>query len=399
MGRRARSVAMSLALSLALSTRSQATTSSLDASGMHKASTPACGTDRALPLASRRFVFPRDDGAHDGYAVEWWRTFGRVTDDAGKRFDFSVNVSRFAIDARASTVHASASRWFARHLVTTSYELLDEQTLEVVRKTSVDREDGLDAAIGSDGLSIVSPVLTYASSQRARSSSGHFAIAVRDTSNTNRIALDQRPLRAALPLGPGGLMRTGSCASSEAYAYAYTRNATKGALRFHGVDHRVSGTTWFEHEFAQRELVARDTGWSRFEIQFDDGRDIDARFAHDRAGNVVATSGAFVAADGSITYLTSASVKTTLPPDARERDAIWHSDESDVTYPAMWFFLAKPSHLGLATVEMTHDQEIHEPGRAPYYWGAIVVEKYGPPGGDPGHGFVELTGYATARRT
>jgi predicted secreted hydrolase len=355
-----------------------------------------CGS-RDRGLAPRRFIFPRDNGAHDAYPEEWWRTFGRVSDAAGDRFDFSVNVSRFALATDASNVGTTGNRWSARGIVTTSYEFLNEQTLEVKRGTFVDRQSRIGAKIADDGLSIVARGLTYSEVSQSRSRARHFALSVRDAGDANAISVVQSPTNAALPLGPGGVMQTGSCLSNAAYAYAYTRNATRGVLRFDGVDHRVSGSTWVEHEFADRELSARDAGWDRFEVQFDDGRDVDARFARDAVGNVVATAGVYVAADGDVTYLTPGSAGTMLPPEAHERDAQWHSNQSDLTYPAMWFFIVKPGRLALATVELTHDQELRAPGRTPYYWGAIAVEKYGPPGGDRGHGFVELTGYAGTR--
>jgi predicted secreted hydrolase len=187
-------------------------------------------------------------------------------------------------------------------------------------------------------------------------------------------------------------MRTGSCVSNAAYAYAYPRNATSGVLRFSGVDHHVTGSTWIEHEFAHRELATLDVGWDRFEVQFDDGRDVDARFARDRYGDVVATSGVFVAANGTVTYLSTGDAGRGLPPGSG-----WKSVETGVAYPSLWLFGVKPGHLGLATNEIEHDQEIREPGRTPYYWGAIVLERFQPPEGDHGHGFVELTGYAGKR--
>ena len=391
--RRIASLAISLALVTSLSTQTQAKPAYGGSPFTRAIERAACATDRSPSLAPRRFAFPADDGAHDGYADEWWRTFGRVTDDAGKRFDFNVNVSRFAIDSNGATVRANRSRWFARHIVTTSYELLDEQTLAVVRGTFVDREGALGATVSRNGLAIEDRALTYASTRRASDGSEHFALAIRDATDANAIAFDQSRTKAAVALGPGGVVRTGSCISNAAYAYAYPRNATRGTLRFGGVEHRVSGSTWLEHEFAHRELAALDVGWNRYEVQFDDGRDVDARFTRDAYGDIVATSGVFVAADGKVTYLTPGTAGIGLYPPGNE----WHSDATNLAYPATWMFGVTPGHLGLATVEIVHDQEIREPGRTPYYWGAIVVEKAEPPGGDPGHGFVELTGYGGRR--
>jgi predicted secreted hydrolase len=159
-------------------------------------------------------------------------------------------------------------------------------------------------------------------------------------------------------------------------------------LRIAGVDHRVSGTTWIEHEFAHRELGPGDAGWNRYELQFDDGRELDARFTRDRAGNVVAVSGVFVSASGEITYLHNDDARV-----ANVFHTVWRSNASAVTYPSLWSLSVPFAHLGLATVEVALDQEARDIERTPYYSGAVVVERVGPPEGDRGHGFVELTGY------
>ena len=183
-------------------------------------------------------------------------------------------------------------------------------------------------------------------------------------------------------------MPTGTCGTCDAYAYAYPRLATHGTLRIAGIDHRVYGSTWMEHEFAHRELGANDAGWNRYELQFDDGRDLDARFTRDRAGNVVALSGVFVGASGAVTYLHDG--------DGRVTDVmhtIWRSTPSGVTYPSLWTLNVGFAHLGLAAIEIALDQEARDTQRTPYFSGAVDVEKVGPPEGDRGHGFVELTGY------
>jgi predicted secreted hydrolase len=382
-------VALAFAASLRAQTQANSARGNFFARAIERA---GCDATPEPALAPRRFTFPRDDGAHDGYADEWWRTFGRVTDDAGKNFDFGINVSRFGVDTTGTMIDANNSRWSTRHLVTVAYEFLDEQTRAVARGTFVDREGSLGAQISRDRLSVADKILRFAGSRVHATNAQRFQLSIHDAADANALLIEQAPTKAALPLGPGGVMRTGSCVSNAAYAYAYPRNATRGVLRLNGVDHHVTGSTWIEHEFAHRELGALDAGWDRFEVQFDDGRDVDARFARDAHGDVVATSGVFVAANGTVTYLSTGDAGRGLPPGS-----IWKSVETGIGYPSLWLFGVKPGHLGLATNEIEHDQEIREPERTPYYWGAIVVERFQPPEGDRGHGFVELTGYAGRR--
>jgi predicted secreted hydrolase len=346
-----------------------------------------CTTPIDAPTLARvTFAFPRDDAPHNGYAVEWWRSFGRVADASGERYDYIVELQRFAIPACAWQPRASKNRWVTRDIITTTYELLDERTRHVERGTNVERAGSFGSIVDPRALDIDGRYLHV----RALPGGSHPRFAL--TWHTPRgaaIDIVQTVTKHALPLGPGGVMVTGTCATCRAYAYAYTRNATSGTIRIDGVTRAIWGSTWFEHEYAHRELAATDVGWDRYTVSFDDGRDLDVRFTRDRSGATVATSGTFVAANATVTYLSDG--------DAAVRNVMktsWRSDSSGVTYPSLWSLrVGPPADLGLATVEIALDQESHVAERPAFYAGAIVVERVGPPEGDHGHGYVELTGY------
>jgi predicted secreted hydrolase len=334
------------------------------------------------------FRFPRDDAPHEGYAVEWWRSFGRVNDASGAAYDYHVDIQRFAVTTCSRESHVTASRWATNDILTMTYELLDERTRHVERAVNVERTGAFGAAIDAKTLDISGRFVHIRAIRHAANANARFAITWR-TSDVNAIDITQSATGPALPLGPDGVMVTGTCATCRAYAYAYPRTKTSGTLRIAGHPYAVVGSTWFEHEYAQHELASDDAGWSRYEIAFDDGRALDVRFTHDAGGATVATSGVFVAANGAVTYLHDG--------DAELRNVMktsWRSDASGVTYPSLWSLrVGPPANLGLATVEVALDQESQSSERTPYYAGAIVVERVGPPEGDHGHGYVELTGY------
>lgn len=346
-----------------------------------------CRGNAGTKLAPRHFVFPRDDGAHAAFASEWWRTFGRVNDASGKRYDFDVNVSRF--DVGSCGIARTAGGWTSHAVIATTWEILDESGLVVRRGSQTEREGTFGAHAREDALDLAATDVRYG---RTSASAHGTTYRLELDAGADALAFRQEP-GAPLPLGPGGVMPTGSCATCEAYAYAYPRSATRGTLRIDGVTHAVTGSTWIEHEFAARELAATDTGWSRYELQFDDGRDLDVRFTHDAGGRVVATSGTFVSAAGAITYLRDG--------DARLQNVmhtVWRSSPTGVTYPSLWSLSVPLARFSLATVELVLDQESRDAERSPYFAGAIVVERVGPPEADHGHGYVELTGYGAPVR-
>ena len=345
-----------------------------------------CARIMGAKLAPRTFAFPVDDAAHDGFATEWWRTFGRVTDTAGKKYDFSVNVSRFSFDGCGTTTGTS-SRWAADAIVTTTWELLDESAFVVRRGSHTEREGALGARVSSRSFDLGTRIAHYYERDGNRNSRGAFSLSLSD--REDGLDLEQAPDRA-LPLGPGGVMSTGTCVTCAAYAYAYPRSRTHGTLRIAGATHAVTGSTWIEHEYARHELASDDAGWNRYELLFDDGRELDARFTHDAGGRTVATSGVFVSAHGAVTYLHEGDARA-----GNVMHTVWRSTPTGVTYPSLWNLSVPFAGLNLATVEVMLDQEARDAARTPYYSGAIVVERVGPPEADHGHGYVELTGYGS----
>ncbi len=330
-------------------------------------------------LPARTFAFPRDDGAHDGYATEWWRTFGRLTDAAGNHFDLSLNVARFAVNAGGASIGGA---WRPYHIFTLSYQMLDERTGRTFGDVRVERDGRLAGRAAIGHLEIELPGLHV----RGRNDASRaFAIDVR-VRGVLAASLVEHPARA-LALGPSGVMRTGSCDACAAYAYADPRSATAGTLAIDGRTRAVRGSLWFEHEFSHHELASQDGGWDRFDVTLDDGRAFDVRIARTSGGEAAFASGAYLAANGSVTYLEGDDASATVfPPTSTALGA-----DSETRYPTSWNLSIAAAGESFPTSLLARDQEVAARGRVPYYDGAISVEA-GDRGGDAGYGFVELVG-------
>ena len=354
-------------------------TGAADLAPSRKVASEACATTTPEPLKRRTFVFPRDHAPHDGFATEWWRTFGRVTDMAGNLYDVSANVSRFAIGACG--VPQNDGAWAATHIVTSTYEVVDERTGRTARATHVERDGplGASSAKGRLDIAIAGLRLRETAVQRAHET---FQIGMRD-STASTFAIDERTQGAAVALGPNGVLRTGSCRACTAYAYAYPNAIARGSVSIAGEQHAVAGTMWIEHEFAQHELDGTEIGWSRFDLSLDDGRALDVRFTRQSLGGPASVSnvaGVIVSRSGNVTYLDSRNAsEANVPPHTT-----WQSAASNVKYESAWTI------NGFDASEVVQDQELFSPGRSPYYLGAIDVDA---DSGLKGHGYVELTGF------
>ena len=339
-----------------------------------------CAETPARSLPPRAFSFPRDHGAHDAFENETWRAFGRVRDVAGNPYDLSVTISRYALESCGVRMHGTL--WKAARIVTSAYTLLDERTGATSRGERVEREGPLGAFAATGRLLLSTADLRVAEA----SHDGADPVFTMRLRAGDRAALElvTRARGAPHPLGPQNIVKTGSCETCTAYAYAYTRGAASGTLSLGAAAHAVGGRLWIDHEFGHTELDERDAGWDRFDIAFADGSALDARFTRGFDDRILAVSGVRVDARGRTRFLDSGSdSERVFPPNAT-----WHSEVSGVTYPASW----ELDEFGVQP--FARNQEIFERGRAPFATGPIDALRSSDGGGGAGHGFVELSGYA-----
>jgi len=342
------------------------------------------------PAAFRAALQPAalGDGAQRSSPEEWWRLCGHLRTADGHRFAIAATFFRFAIEAgtagRGATSRRAASRWASDEFFPATFALIDESQRRYTYATRLERgafgfgraaAGRLDVAAGAWSL-------------RAADGDGRtFVLRVRSGDAT--LDLRQTAQKPRVAFGRAGLLRSG-CARCVEHAFAYTRLRAAGTLRLDGVTYALVGRTWLDHEYGARMLGAGDAGWDRFAIQLDDGRDVLVRVVRRADGTPSpATSGELVAADGTLTDLGARDVAVT--PVAH---TTWRSAATGARYPVLWELAVPKAHLDLAVVPPLAAQEIvSQQGGPAYYEGSIDVERAPPPGGDPGSGFAELTGY------
>ena len=345
------------------------------------------GLVAAVGPAPARVAAARD-GAQRGAASEWWRLTGHVRARDGRRFALAATFFRFAVRGTARRPWPGASAWSGGEFFPATFALVDERERRYLSATRVERgafgfgraeAGGLDVAAGPWSLRAAAP---------APSGAPVFDVHVESGGTT--VDLRQVALKPRVAFGARGIVRSGSCAGCVEHAFAYTRLHARGTVRIDGVAYAVEGTTWLDHEFGSHELAPGDAGWDRFSIQLDDGRDVLVRVVRRADGTPSpATSGELVARNGALTNLGAADVAV-----ATVAKTTWRSRASGTVYPVLWQLIVPKAHLDLAVVPPFEAQEIVSMQGGPaYYEGSVDVERAPPPGGDPGTGFVELTGY------
>ncbi|MBC5800000.1 MAG: hypothetical protein GIX03_01500 [Candidatus Eremiobacteraeota bacterium] len=348
------------------------------------------GSVRASPrpsgAAPEQLVFPRDHGLHRSYRAEWWLLSGQLHARDGRRFGYHAAFFRFALGAR-------------RQLYTAEFSLLDERSGQTV---SVERSvrpttNSHPAGGGVFELAVDQWRLAGHPLRAPRFES----IDVRAGNPGNGIALNILPQKLPSP--------------SPAFdGYAFTRMRASGSVMFGGRSYAVNGVSWLDHEYERHAQTAARVGWERFELQFNDGRDVElfaTRLAGGRFairlpdgreieassqllpyGPDVPVAGMIVERNGAVRPLKLGAASLAI-----EGDTFWHSPRTRASYPALWRLSIPAMRLdnAVAIAPLARDQEvIPDFGGVPFWWGAVELAQAEPPGLPLGTGSIVLTGYA-----
>jgi predicted secreted hydrolase len=289
-------------------------------------------------------------------APRWWRVSGHL--HAGDRW-FGV----YAIFYEYGTPGGD-------RFVTSGFELVDLSTRRTVTATRLDRcGGGLASDDSARDVRVDGWRFREALGSERRGQT--FSLTLAD--DRSSLALDQRALKA--PVAGAG-------------STSFTRLAARGNLVFDGTPYAVTGTTWID-----RVEGGRSSGpparRNRFEVQFDNGRELMLEVVRKPDGSAAPESSGFlVARDGSVTRL--------------RRDEFWAdntlgtsftSPHTGLRYPSLWVIFVPGVRLDSIVVPSVQDQEIIRSGGAAFWAGTADVEHRPPPGGDPGRAYVESTGY------
>jgi len=318
--------------------------------------------------------FPRDEGSHPDYRLEWWYVTGWVQDEGQRRQGFQVTFFR----VRTGLEEGNPSR-FAPTQVVFAHAALAEPQLGRLRHAersaragfglAYARENLVDVKLEDWSLREVSP-----GCYRAVVAGGSFML-----------ALDLRAAQPPMLQGEGGFSRKGPDARAASYYYSLPQLAVSGEIVTDGRRRNVTGQAWFDHEWSSDYVDAQAQGWDWMGINLDGGGALMAFRMRDRQGGARWAAATQRAPDGR--------AQSYGPAEVEWRPVrTWRSPRTGAEYPIEWRV-----RIGTATYRVEPwmpDAELDSrASTGTIYWEGPVMLRT-EDGRPVGRGYLELTGYA-----
>jgi predicted secreted hydrolase len=359
----------------------------------------------------RKFNFPRDHAAHPDFRQEWWYFTGNVQTSEGRRYGYELTFFRIALhpqkpDAGVTQVvelgavssgqnnkTGDKSSWRTNQVYMAHLTLSD-----IENNKFYDGEQFSRDAMGLAGASVYfNEKITGESTQlkvwlndwSAKSTGNNvFPITIKASAEDFGIKLTLEQSKPIVLQGNNGLAVKGDNPGNASYYYSITRMATSGEVEIGAEKFTVSGNSWFDREWSTSQLEPEQEGWDWYSLQLDDNRDIMFYSMRRKDGSLdLHSAGALVEGDGQVKYLAANEVNIEV---IRQ----WHSNATNITYPAGWKIYIPSETLELQVTPSIDDQELNN--TAVRYWeGSVKISgKYKNNNRIvAGKGYVELAGY------
>jgi predicted secreted hydrolase len=314
--------------------------------------------------------FPRDEGSHPSFRIEWWYITGWLN-EATDPLGFQITFFR----ARPDLKHDNPSAFAPRQILVAHAALSDPALGRLVHAQRAARAgfDLADAEMGRtrvwiDGWMLQQTGTTY----QARIPARELAL---------ELAFDatQPPFRQ----GRDGYSRKGPARESASYYYSLPHLKVRGSVSRAGKAVPVTGSAWLDHEWSSQYMEEEAVGWDWIGINLAGGAALMAFRMRAHNGATRWAGGALRRADGSVRVLAPGDIRFTPRRD-------WRSPRTGTTYPVSWLISAGDLEL---TIEPLFDDQEHDTraSSGTIYWeGAVRALRGGKPAG---LGYLELTGY------
>ena len=322
--------------------------------------------------------FPRANGSHPAYRIEWWYYTGNLAADDGRRFGYQVTFFRAGVDPAPE----NPSRWAVRDLYMAHLAVTDMSRARHLVAERLDR-GGVGWAGAREGTLDV-----WNGDWRADIAGETYKLVAVD--RQFGVDLSLAPGKGATLHGESGLSRKGVEPGNASYYYSMTRMPTSGQLVLDGETIAVTGASWMDHEFGTTFLEPSQVGWDWFSLQLDDNTDIMVfRIRRDGDGRGSPLAGTWVDADTEVTALGGDDV--ILEPGRR-----WMSPSSQAFYPMEWRVAvpARGAELRIEAVIDAQELDTRASTGVTYWEGAVTVSGRIGERTVKGRGYLEMTGYA-----
>ncbi len=317
--------------------------------------------------------FPRDEGAHPDYRIEWWYVTGWLQDATGAPLGFQVTFFR----VRSGLGESNPSR-FAPRQILFGHAAVADPAYGRLRHAERSARAGFDLAYAREGR-----VDVRLDDWLLRQDGDRYAALVKGEDFSLRLDLDR--VQTPLLQGDRGYSRKGPSPAQASFYYSLPQLRVSGEIVVDGRARQVTGEAWFDHEWSSDVMDVKARGWDWMGVNLDDGGALMVFRMRDAQGGARWAAATLRSPDGSV---------RTFAPDEIAWTPIrnWRSPRTGAEYPVAWRvrvgdreFVAEP---------LLDDAELDSrSSTGTIYWeGPIQLRA---PGGAPlGRGYLELTGYA-----
>ena len=325
-------------------------------------------------LPGKALHFPADYGAHPDFKTEWWYVTGWLERPDKKPLGFQVTFFR----SRTGAADSNPSAFAARQLIVAHAAVSDPDRGHLVHDQRSGRQ-GFDLNYAKSGITD----LKLGDWTMRRGPDGDYQVAIKSKELDLRLTL--RPTAPPLLQGEGGFSQKGPQARNASYYYSEPQLKVDGTSA--GV--RVTGSAWLDHEWSSEALDPAASGWDWVGANLADGSALMAFQIRPKAGT---------AGNGKLwahaVLRDPAGKLTQYGPDqvSFTPRTLWKSPATGAVYPVATTLVTGAISWRLTPLQSDQELDSRRSTGAIYWEGAMTLERDGKPAG---HGYLEMTGYAT----
>ena len=317
--------------------------------------------------------FPRNEGAHPDYRIEWWYVTGWVQDEAGAPLGFQVTFFR----VRPGLGESNPSR-FAPTQILFGHAAVADPAHGKLRHAERSARAGFDLAYAREGR-----VDLRLDDWSLRQEGDRYVAVVKGEDFALTLDLDR--VRPPLLQGERGYSRNGPNPTQASHYYSLPQLRVSGEIVLDGRRRAVTGEAWFDHEWSSDLMDAEAHGWDWMGVNLEDGGALMAFRMRDEAGNARWAAATLRAPDGSV---------RTFRPDevAWTPKRTWRSPRTGADYPVAWRVRVGDREFDVEPLMDDAELDSRSSTGTIYWEGPIRLRA--PDGALLGRGYLELTGYA-----
>ena len=327
-------------------------------------------TPFAKVVPGYRLRFPRDEGSHPEFRLEWWYLTGWLNENTGP-LGFQVTFFR----ARPELKHDNPSAFMPRQILIAHAALSDPDRGRLIHAQRAARA-GFDLAGADEGQTRV-----WIDEWRLQQE----GVAYRARISAQEFSFDLLFDVAQPPLvhGDKGLSRKGPAAESASYYYSLPHLKVTGTVASGGKPRAVAGSAWLDHEWSSQYLEKDAVGWDWIGINLDDGAALMVFRMRGRSGDTFWAGGTLRRKDGTTRVFNPGEVRF-IPR------RVWRSARTGASYPVSWIVRAGDRECEIEPLLDDQEHDTRATSGTIYWEGAVRALQGGKPAG---LGYLELTGY------